>query len=229
MTPKFNAIILARGGSKSIPSKNLQLVASRPLLAWPILAARKSAYIDKVYVSTDDEIISQTAQEFGAAVIQRPHSLAEDTSLDIDALRHAVSTLESNADLIQLRATTPMVETKLLNKAIKLFSSNPNCTSLRSAHESSETAYKYFKQEGDYWSGLFDDQLDGEYYNWPRQQLPRTYCPNGYIDIVRPSHFMGAESLHGNKILSFITSFAHEIDTPHDLRVLRALYDKDKT
>ena len=221
----LKAIILARGGSKSIPLKNIKKINGIPLLAYPIIAARKARNISSVYVSTDDPTIREVALDYGAKIIDRPPELAEDDSLDLDAFRHVVEHFGAYQDMVQLRATTPMVESCILDEAVEFFFNNSDCTSLRSAHELPETAYKFFKKKGSYWGGLFDHELEGEYYNLPRQDLPKTYHPNGYVDIVRGSHFMIHNSLHGDKILAFTTPFSHDVDTPEDLNILKALYD----
>jgi len=220
---RLKVIILARGGSKGVPGKNIKKINGIPLLAYPILAARKAKHISDIYVSTDDKDIKRVALEYGALVIDRPKELAQDNTLDIDAMRHVVKYLGDNGDIVHLRATTPMVHWKVLDEAIEHFQNN-ECSGLRSAHESPETAYKSFKKNNKYWSGLFDDEFQGEYYNLPRQQLPKTYQPNGYIDIVKPQQFMNSDSFHGDKMIAFVTDFAHEVDTPMDFKILEAIY-----
>tara|TARA_Y100000004_G_C8953914_1_gene429871 strand:- start:3354 stop:4034 length:681 start_codon:yes stop_codon:yes gene_type:complete len=224
----ISAIIPARGGSKGILGKNLKEINGIPLLGYPIIAAKDSKYISEVYVSTDSEDIKSVALKYGAKVIDRPKELAGDHSLDIDVMKHAVEYLNLNNDIAHLRATTPMIQSKVLDEAIEFYNDNTACTSLRSAHEASETAYKSFKLDNKYWSGLFNDEYQGEYYNWPRQKLPKTYQANGYIDIIKPKQFMDSESLHGDKILAFITEYTHEVDTLMDFKVLQVLYDKNK-
>ncbi len=224
----MKAIILARGGSKGVPGKNIKKVNEIPLLGYPILAAKKTKLITDVYVSTDDSDIKKVALQYGAEVIDRPVELAQDDTTDVDAMKHAVEYLDSYDDIVHLRATTPMIKSDVLDKAIEFFLDNPDCTSLRSAHKSPETAYKSFKKKwGKYWDGLFNDEFDGEYYNLPRQQLPETYQPNGYVDIVRPEQFMNNESFHGTKILAFDTEFAYEVDTITDFKILEAVYGKN--
>ena len=139
-------------------------------------------------------------------------------------MKHAVNELNDKNDIVHLRATTPMINSTILDRAIKFFYDNPSSTSLRSGHESPETAYKSFKLNGTHWNGLFNSEYKGEYYNWPRQKLPKTYQLNGYIDIIKPSQFINSNSLHGDKILAFITPYTHEVDTIEDFKILKALY-----
>ena len=224
----FKVIILARGGSKGVPGKNIKELNGVPLLAYPILAAKKAELISEIYVSTDDVNIKKVALEYGAKVIDRPKELAQDDTTDVEAMRHAVKYLNSTDDIVHLRATTPMVEGDVLDEAIQYFLKNEDCTSLRSGHESPETAYKSFKKKwGKYWGGLFDDEYNGEYYNLPRQKLPKTYQPNGYVDIVRPKQFMNNDSFHGDNMLAFVTEFAYEVDTPDDFKILEVVYGKN--
>jgi len=216
----MNALILARGGSKGVPKKNIKLLNNKPLIAYPITAAIQSKNINEIYVSTDCQEIAEISKSFGAKVIERPKELASDTALDVDAFKHAVSVLGDLSDLVHLRATTPLVKPETLDKAIEFFMINQDeATSLRSAHEFSESVYKFFKQQGNYWTGFFPE-LKGEYYNLPRQNFPKSYLPNGYIDIVRPKIFMNNNTFHGNKILSFVTEYVIEIDTIHDFELL---------
>jgi CMP-N,N'-diacetyllegionaminic acid synthase len=221
---KLKVVIPARGGSKGVHRKNLKLLNGIPLIAYPIMAAKECKHISDIYVSTEDKEISQVASGYGAKIIDRPEKYATDTSLDIDVMRHVVDFLSDDSDIVHLRATTPLIKAEVVDSAIEFFLNNPSCTALRSAHEASETAYKSFKKSGPYWQGLFDKEFAGDYYNLPRQLLPKTYQANGYIDIVRPSVFMKSNSLHGHRMLAFITEFTHEIDTTNDLKILEAIY-----
>lgn len=220
----LKSIILARGGSKGVIGKNIRKINGVPLLAYPIIQAQKSKHISEIYVSTDDDDIKKVAIQYGASIINRPKELCQDNSLDVDAMKHAVEYLNDKNDIVHLRATTPMIVSDTLDKGIEYFLTNTNCTSLRSCHQSPETAYKSFQKHDKYWRGLFDDKLTGEYYNLPRQNLPKTYHPNGYIDIVRPKQFMYNDSFHGSHMLAFETEFAYEVDTENDFKILQAIY-----
>ncbi len=88
------ALILARGGSKSIPRKNLLPLLGKPLLAYSIGHALASRHITRVIVSTDDAEIASVARDHGAETpFLRPAELAADESTDYDGFRHAVEWL----------------------------------------------------------------------------------------------------------------------------------------
>ena len=86
--------IFARGGSKSVPRKNLQLLAGKPLIAYSIEVAKKVKQIERVIVSTDDEEIAMVALDNGAEVpFMRPVQLAGDEAPEWLAWQHAIRTI----------------------------------------------------------------------------------------------------------------------------------------
>ena len=108
-TKKCVAIIPARGGSKSIPQKNIIEICGKPLISWTIEQAQSSNSINDVYVTTDDTMIARISEQCGAHVIQRPAELATDTASSEDALLHALDCIEKErpVDLVVfLQATS---------------------------------------------------------------------------------------------------------------------------
>ena len=91
MTKKVVAIILARGGSKGIPKKNVLNFAGHPLVAWSILQAKNTVNIDEVYVSSDSEEILKIADNYGAKTIKRPEEFATDSAKSEVAIIHALN------------------------------------------------------------------------------------------------------------------------------------------
>lgn len=88
-------LILARGGSKGLPNKNVLDLMGKPLIAWPIIYALKSLLITDVVVSTDSEQIAQIARNFGAKVpFIRPESLAGDMATTESVLQHGLEYME---------------------------------------------------------------------------------------------------------------------------------------
>lgn len=82
------ALLLGREGSVGFPGKNTSLVLGRPMMAYPLLAARHAKSIDEVYVSTDSPRIKDIAGSYGAAIIDRPAELCTATALGEDAYVH---------------------------------------------------------------------------------------------------------------------------------------------
>ena len=91
MSPRAIAIIPARGGSKRIPRKNIKDFCGKPMIAWPIEAAKASGLFDHIIVSTDDAEIAEVAKEWGAEVpFMRPPELSDDHALTDSVVLHAV-------------------------------------------------------------------------------------------------------------------------------------------
>lgn len=96
------AVITARGGSKRIPGKNIRLFFGKPMLAWPLLAARKAGIFDRIIVSTDSPEIASVAKEWGAEVpFMRPPELADDHTPTAPVLLHALESLAQEGEEIE--------------------------------------------------------------------------------------------------------------------------------
>ena len=118
------AIVPARAGSKGLPGKNIRPLAGKPLLAWPIAAARASAHVDRVIISTDDQGFADIAVAHGAdAPFLRPAELASDTAPSIDFILHAVDALAEAGDaydyVVLLEPTSPLTEGSDVDAALK--------------------------------------------------------------------------------------------------------------
>ena len=111
---KILGITLARGGSKSIPKKNIRPISGRPLIAYTIREALKSRYISRYIVSTDDKHIQDIAIQYGADTpFLRPAEFATDDASSLVALKHAVSFVEDQEKcrydyVVELMCTNPL-------------------------------------------------------------------------------------------------------------------------
>ena len=103
------AIIPARGGSKRLPRKNLRELAGKPLIAWTIEAAKRSRYLDRVILSSEDEEIMRVAKSFGCEVpFARPAELATDDAPGIAPVLDALARLPGYAWVVLLQPTSPL-------------------------------------------------------------------------------------------------------------------------
>jgi N-acylneuraminate cytidylyltransferase len=123
---KYPAIILARGGSKGLPGKNILSFAGRPLFVWSILQAKQAKRISDVYVSSDCPEILSLAEAAGAWAIRRPKLLATDMSSSESGWLHALHYLQEKHGqnpqlLVALQATSPVREAGDIDQAVKTF------------------------------------------------------------------------------------------------------------
>lgn len=124
---KIVAVIPARGGSKRIPRKNIRNFCGKSLIAWTILGALKSKYLDRVIVSTDDKEIARIAKRYGAEVpFLRPAELAIPTIGIEPTLKHVYEWLLKNENykadaLVLLMPTSPLRQTHHIDEAIEIF------------------------------------------------------------------------------------------------------------
>ena len=113
-------IIPARGGSKTIPRKNIKMIAGKPLIAWTIEAAKDSRLLDRFIVSTEDDEIAQISRKYGAQVMKRPAELATDEATTLSVLQHALSLIEADT-VVVLQPTSPIRDQGLIDTCIKKF------------------------------------------------------------------------------------------------------------
>lgn len=120
------ALVPARGGSKSIPLKNVKPLAGRPLLEWTLAAAAASGVVDRIVVSTDDDRIAEVARAAGADVpFMRPGELAADTTPSIDVIEHALRWLQAHESgmpelVLLLQPTEPFVRPEQIRETLEL-------------------------------------------------------------------------------------------------------------
>lgn len=81
-------LLTAKGNNQTIENKNIKEIGGKPCMAWSILAAQESDYIDKVFVSTEDDKIKEVALEYGAEIIDRPNDLSQPLSNHGDVILH---------------------------------------------------------------------------------------------------------------------------------------------
>jgi N-acylneuraminate cytidylyltransferase len=213
------ALIPARGGSKGIPRKNLRSVGGRPLVARAIDHARGSRLISRVIVSTDDAAIADIARSAGADVpFERPVELAQDATLDLPVFVHALRWLAEREAyrpelVVHLRPTSPFRDPARIDAAIELMLEHPEADALKSVSLALQTPFKMWRRQGPYLQPLLDQPGVPEFYNLPRQSLPRVLWQNGYVDVLRSRVLLERGLMHGERILAFETGDDHiEID-----------------
>lgn len=166
---KGQAIVVlpARGGSKRFPRKNIAPLAGKPLLAYPIAAAKQASTIDAVYVSTEDAEIADVAEKHGALVpFLRPMALAGDQvpadAAVADLLRRLKDEQGLEIDIVVLiQPTSPFVTAAHIDAAVNRLRSEPELDSVTTMAELDHRHHPYnlaFPREKDRWEFAFAEE-----------------------------------------------------------------------
>jgi N-acylneuraminate cytidylyltransferase len=219
------ALIPARGGSKSIPRKNIKLFAGHPLIAYSVAAGVKAQFVTRTIVSTDDEEIGAIARMYGADVpFLRPAELAQDNTTDYPVFEHALRWLGEHQDyqpeiVVQLRPTSPIRPTDCVDNAVRILLDHSEADSVRGVVPSGQNPFKMWRvDEQGRMVPLLSVPGISEPFNAPRQALPQTYWQTGHIDVIRVSTIYKQTSLSGKTILPLFIDprYTVDIDTQRD-------------
>jgi CMP-N-acetylneuraminic acid synthetase len=219
------ALIPARGGSKSVPYKNLYPVGGKPLVAWPIETAIATPEIDDIYVSTDDDRISSCALKYGVRIHHRPAELASDTALVADTVRHLYAMLVEQSEQIDvfvlLEATSPFRTPEMIRRCLKRMV-DEDLDSIATFHRAEINPWRTWRITDGEPSPFIPDAIP-----WlPRQQLPDAYQLNGAVYAFRPGRLpadsprllfgkIGAEIVDSNDVI--------DIDEQKDFAIANAI------
>ncbi|MDO8492718.1 MAG: acylneuraminate cytidylyltransferase family protein [bacterium] len=223
--PKVLGIITARGGSKSIPRKNIKIFAGKPLIVWSIEAGIASEILDRLIVSTEDEEIADISKKAGVEIpFMRPFELAQDDTSSLSVLQHAVSMLKEKDGywpdyVMLLEPTSPGRQPFHIKEAIELV--------LESGADAVVSVAEVPGHYNPLWQFRLKDDNEMELFTGGsiknivgrRQELPKTYFRNGSFYLFRPEALFAEEpSLYGEKVLAYPMDekYSIDIDTPDD-------------
>lgn len=217
---KIVSLVPLRGGSKSIPYKNIKEIAGKPLCYWVLKAASSSKYIDEVWVSTDDKKIKDVVLSFelGVKVIDRPAELAEDSSSTELVMLHFAEHVDF--DILNLiQATAPFTTSGDLDNAIEQFKQEGDDSMLTGV------LYKKF-----YWTPD-GKPLNYDYLNRPRrQEFEGVVNENGAFYLTKKEILGKNKNRLGGKIGIFLMpeEKAVDIDEPSDWPLAEAVLKNRK-
>lgn len=211
-------LIPARGGSKTIPRKNILPLAGYPLIAYSIAAGLKANRINRLILSTDDQEIADIGEAYGAEVpFLRPEEHAQDQTPDLPVFQHALIWLSEHEGytpdmVVQLRPTSPFRKVSHIDRAIKTLLDRPEADSVRSVCQPFQDPFKMWRIDDEgFMVPLLDTAFD-EPYNMPRQQLPEVYWQTGYVDAAWSKTILEKKSMTGDKILPLIIGPGEYVD-----------------
>ncbi len=219
------AIVPARSGSKAIKNKNIKIIKGKPLLAYSIIAAKKSKKIKKIVLSSDSIHYFKIASRYSKILFhKRPKKISNHKSTDLEFFLDFINKYKGKLPkyFVHLRPTTPFRNSKILDKVILKFLKNEKkYSSLRSVNEISNKIYKtVLIKDKKLFSPIYNSySLD--VINSSRQSYPKTYLGNGYIDIIKTKNLIKG-FLHGKKVMPFVCKFkVNDIDNLNDLKAAK--------
>lgn len=227
---KILGLIPARGGSKSIPRKNLYPLCGRMLIEYTFNAAKKSRYLSRIVLTTDDQEIASLGKKSGIEVpFIRPARLASDDSPTLAAAQHAVAYLENSEGyhpdiVVLLQPTSPLRKSSHIDEAVELLIS----TGADSVVSVEEVPHRYNPcsvmriKEGRLVTFLESEQTK----IFRRQDKPKVYARNGAaVYAVRYETLMQHNSLFGENCRPLIMKPEEsiDIDTLFDVKLAESL------
>lgn len=207
-------LITARGGSKGVPGKNIRPLCGKPLIHWTIEAAKQSAYVDRVLVSTDSEEIRRVAQLAGAeAPFLRPASLATDLAKQEDAILHAMEWCEANGQrydyLMVLVPTTPLRDTAEINSTIEMLTGHAIARAIFTVRECDHSPLQANQLPPD---GCMDGFVPEALKLKNRQELPTYFQLSGSVCLSEWDWYRAQKSFLTSHTYAYITTARKGLD-----------------
>lgn len=175
-------VVVARGGSKGIPRKNLAEFRGSPLIEWTIRAGQKAAGLDRLILSSDDPQIIEVAQALGCEVpFRRPDYLATDMASSVDVMLHAAENVPGYDIVVLLQPTSPLRIPQDIEETLRIMqeSSAPGCVSVCEAPCHPYLIYRTGNQ-----GALYPYAAAPPGSSLRRQALPPAFRLNGAVYAV---------------------------------------------
>jgi CMP-N,N'-diacetyllegionaminic acid synthase len=227
---KVLGLIPARGGSKGLPGKNVRLLRGRPLIAWSVDAARRSAYVDAVVVSTDDAAIAKAARDAGAQVpfVRRAELAGDDASM-VDVVLDAIDVLAAAGSdfnvVVLVQPTSPLRTEEDIDAAIDALS-GPGRHAVVSVCpcEHSPLLSGTLPPDGSLAEFLRPDQVVN------RQDLPEFHRLNGAVYVAKVDWLRETRAFVGPGAFAYVMPAERsvDIDTELDFALAECLWSKGR-
>ena len=213
---KILSVILARGGSKGIPSKNIVDLNGKPLISYTIESSLQSN-VDETWVSTDSSEIASVSSTYGASVIDRPSDISTDTSQSEEALLHFTDNHDFDI-MVFIQPTSPLINSEDINKGLEMMDEYDSVFSVTKEH----------------WIPRWT--MDVKPFEWEidnrpmRQDKPETYIENGAFYITKRKNLLESKLRYSGKmgVVEMPLSRSFQIDTFDDLNLINNIIRGNK-
>jgi len=216
------AIIPARGGSKGVPRKNIRQIGGKPLIAYTIIAAKASNYVDRVILSSDDVEISEVALRHGCDVpFKRASILSTDTATSAGVIMDALVQCPGYDYLLLLQPTSPLRTSEDIDGCIEacLAHDASACVTVSEVKESPFLMYRLGRDQ------TMTPILPSVRLDARRQDLESIYSLNGAVYFAKSDWYFEHKSFLGPSTIAYImpASRSIDLDTEEDFSLLKML------
>lgn len=221
------AFIPVRGGSKSIPLKNIKYISGKPLVYWTVKAACGCQFIDKVYIATDSDEIKNTVEKFKdetegfskISVIGRSEESASDTASTEFAMLEFASNYNFD-NIVLIQATSPLLSSEDLDRGFEIFE-----------EKNTDSVLSVVRQKRFNWSveNGFAHPTNYDIFKRPRrQEFEGYYVENGAFYITSKKDLIKSKNrISGNiKVVEMNENTFFEIDEPSDWLIVEQLLNR---
>lgn len=220
------AFIPARGGSKSIPKKNLAALAGQPLLHYCLQAAIGAGIFDRIICSTDDEEISAYVSKHGVEIDQRPDFLATDEAPVSEVVIDFFNRTGFPDVIFLIQPTSPFLLSAHLHNMKQIFENKSEIMSVQTVAECSHNSHEWNQREivnGE--CRFVHSQLRKQAPN--KQSKPKRYLFGNCVaarskQLIRERTFFATPSF-GIEIPS---PYHFDVDQPKDLEIAEAIINQ---
>jgi CMP-N,N'-diacetyllegionaminic acid synthase len=225
--PRVLGLVVARGGSKGLPRKNVLPLGGRPLIAWTVDAARGARALTRSIVSSEDaEILARAREAGGEAPFVRPAAFATDTASSLDVALHAVDWLAEHERwqtdvLVLLPATAPLRRAHHIDAAVATLLADAAVEAVVAVTEADYPPYWMLTEKHGRLTWLFPEggRVDR------RQDLPTAFRPNGSIYAVRATALREQRTFYPRATAPYVMlrEESVNIDAPMDFTLAELL------
>jgi CMP-N,N'-diacetyllegionaminic acid synthase len=226
---KILALVPARGGSKSIPHKNIVPLGNKPLIAYVLDTLQRSRYINKVVVSTDDTQIAEVAEKAGAEVpFLRPREISQDSSPAMPLIFHAVKALQEMQNyvpdvIVFLQPTSPFTRVGQIDSAIELLRES-NADAVTTVVEAPHVFHPYNIRQVNA-DGTVNFFMPKEHDLYPTRQAKPKFYAFGNVYVLKHQTLTNYGNLYGERCIPLVVDAvsAFDINDPVDLAIAECL------
>jgi CMP-N-acetylneuraminic acid synthetase len=219
-------IITARGGSKSIPLKNLVPVCGRPLIEYSINAAKKAQTLSRIICSTDYPKIAEFAESCGVDVLYRPENLSGDLVPSVDVMIYVAEEIERKEGavaeiLILLQPTSLFVTSTQIDKAVNALLENPDANSsqnvVRVPHQFHAHNQRVVYDDGNDIAFVYEKEREMGY----SKQTKPVYYTYGNLIVMRTISLIKERTMFGRPSIPVVVPLytAYDLDCLDDIEM----------